>query len=137
MRLVLIFFFLASFLRANDRADIGHLIQTAEIRNVLPTGSMEPTLNEKCFLLVKRTPFKELNIGDIILYLRSDGVLIVHRIWGKSSGNTVIICKGDANAGIDREFIYEDMYRGTVIGIIRKDFLEKVDLDLTTPKFKL
>lgn len=46
----------------------------------VPTSSMEPTLQEKSFILGSRI-FSELKFGDIIIF-EKDGVLLVKRIVG-------------------------------------------------------
>ena len=46
----------------------------------VPTSSMEPTLQEKSFILGSRI-FSELKSGDIIIF-EKDGVLLVKRIVG-------------------------------------------------------
>lgn len=46
----------------------------------VPTSSMEPTLQEKSFILGSRI-FTELKSGDIIIF-EKDGVLLVKRIVG-------------------------------------------------------
>lgn len=46
----------------------------------VPTSSMEPTLQEKSFILGSRI-FSELKSGDIIIF-EKDGVLLVKRIAG-------------------------------------------------------
>ena len=46
----------------------------------VPTSSMEPTLQEKSFILGSRI-FSELTSGDIIIF-EKDGVLLVKRIVG-------------------------------------------------------
>ena len=38
---------------------------------VLPTGSMEPTLNEHYYLFVDRLPFVDLKVGDVLVVVDS------------------------------------------------------------------
>ncbi len=105
--------------------DFVDLIDASTIHNVQPTGSMEPVLNEKCYLLVARIAFNELKVGDIILF-DTNGLLMVHRIISISSSGSYMATKGDANTVSDPGYVTEQNYVGAVIGIIRKDFMQKV-----------
>ena len=64
----------------------------------VPTGSMEPTIPTWSLCLVNvKTPYEELETGDIVVYVRqSDGLRIIHRVIAVTDEG--IVTKGDANA---------------------------------------
>jgi signal peptidase len=95
---------------------------------VVSSGSMVPNLNVNDILIVRDgDSFKDLRVGDIIVFDRPDGAdrVIVHRvaeIFDDSHGNHKIIrTKGDANyasiPGTDFP-IREDDYIGKVAYVI-------------------
>lgn len=97
------------------------------VYDVLPTGSMVPAFDETDWLCVRAAPWADVKVGDTILYLsrtRFDAdhrlLLIVHSVIRLSSNHSVAICKGFANERPDDELIVESMYRGTVVGIVKK-----------------
>jgi signal peptidase len=95
---------------------------------VVSSGSMVPNLNVNDILVVRDgDSFKDLRVGDIIVFDRPDGAdrVIVHRvaeIFDDSEGNHQIIrTKGDANDGSipGTDFpIREDDYIGKVAYVI-------------------
>ena len=95
---------------------------------VVSSGSMVPNLNVNDILIVRDgDSFKDLKVGDIIVFNRPDGAdrVIVHRvaeIFDDSEGNHKIIrTKGDANYGSipGTDFpIREDDYIGKVVYVI-------------------
>lgn len=90
---------------------------------VSDTGSMEPIFNENYFIFTEVRPFKEIKVGDIIIYKAKQPWFekgqwreyVVHMVWNRSSGGSVLICKGVANDKPDSELITEDMYVATVV----------------------
>lgn len=116
-------------LRADITSDIQGVSDTVEgsfVFNVAPTGSMEPTFGFHHWILVKRLPFKDIRLGEVIVYQSAiswgDQVapMICHRVIGRSSGGSVLICKGDSNTSSDRELIAESMYVGTIVAVVQK-----------------
>lgn len=118
---------------SEDRAAHDYIQDVAtnsRVFSLAPTGSMEPCLNERMWMLVSRAPFKDLRIGDIIIwrpvkpwYPLAPGeteFLICHRVWSRSSQGTFVITKGDANQAPDSDLISESMYVGTVVGTIKR-----------------
>ena len=101
------------------------MVRSSDIREVLETGSMKPTLDENSYVLVRDLPFSDLKVGDIVVYRargRLDGyTLIAHRIVRMSSGGSVITCRGDNNSEDDSQLIVESDYVGRIIGWVRKD----------------
>lgn len=91
------------------------------VYTVLPTGSMIPILDDSDWIVVKMLPWATLRQGDIVLYQsKTRGLLIVHAILRRSSNGSVLLMKGFANPGPDAELVTEDMYRGTVVGVVKR-----------------
>lgn len=80
----------------------------------IATGSMEPTLNLKDFIIVKESD--KYSVGDIITY-KEDNSYITHRIV-KINGDT-LVTKGDANNSEDK-IISKSEVIGKVVKIIPK-----------------
>lgn len=80
----------------------------------IATGSMEPTLNVKDFIIVKESD--KYSVGDIITY-KEDNSYITHRII-KINGDT-LITKGDANNSEDKTISKSEVI-GKVVKIIPK-----------------
>lgn len=80
----------------------------------IATGSMEPTLNVKDFIIVKESD--KYSVGDIITY-KEDNSYITHRII-KINGDT-LVTKGDANNSEDK-IISKSEVIGKVVKIISK-----------------
>lgn len=116
------------FTVASAPDQIAAIIADAKVYAVLPTGSMEPAINEHDLLLVRSLPFAGVKVGDVILYRvdqTTQGIytysVICHRVWRKSSGGTVVLCRGDANGGyVDPTYVSEANYVGTVVAVVRK-----------------
>ncbi len=80
----------------------------------IATGSMEPTLNVKDFIIVKESD--KYSVGDIITY-KEDNSYITHRII-KINGDT-LVTKGDANNSEDK-IISKSEVIGKVVKVIPK-----------------
>ena len=80
----------------------------------IATGSMEPTLNVKDFIIVKESD--KYSVGDIITY-KENNSYITHRII-KINGDT-LVTKGDANNSEDK-IISKSEVIGKVVKIIPK-----------------
>jgi signal peptidase len=77
------------------------LLNTDTPLAVVTSWSMEPTLHVGDLIVVSgREP---LRIGDVIVYAKPNGELIVHRLVAVEEGlrGTLFITKGDANPGVD------------------------------------
>lgn len=82
--------------------------------HIVISESMEPTIKKNDIIIVKRSD--QYNIGDIITYIREDGLSITHRII--SSNPDGYILKGDANSEQDPGIITYDQIVGKVIILI-------------------
>ena len=84
---------------------------------VKPTGSMRPLFDGNCLLLTEPAPFKDLDVGDIVVFLHSrTGNHIVHRILERRSGG--FWTKGDHNGRMDDEMVTPQNYIARIYGII-------------------
>lgn len=69
------------------------------------SGSMEPAISKGDLISVKRTPTRDLRVGDVITYTSPDGSgqTITHRIVSKTNDMTGrIVTQGDANVSADQ-----------------------------------
>lgn len=106
---------------ADGQALIAATLSDSTVYEVMPTGSMEPGLNESHWIAVKKLPWKDMRETDVILYQsKKTDLIVVHAVWRRSSGGSALICKGWHNPTIDDELVTEDMYLGTVVGIIKR-----------------
>lgn len=119
MRFLAVLLFVATCVA--QPTEIIPVLDDTDIYDVFATGSMEPTFNEHCWLLVKKLPFAGLHVGDIILvsypWCKAP---VSHRVIRLSSGGTLVVTKGDANQVEDYGWATESQYIGTVVGIVRK-----------------
>lgn len=125
-RLVSLIIFLFADVAAQSQVPDGQDLVRAALTDtvvytVLPTGSMIPAIDESDWIVVKMLPWATLRQGDIVLYQsKTRSLLIVHAILRRSSNGSMLLMKGYANPGPDAELVTEDMYRGTVVGVIKR-----------------
>lgn len=84
--------------------------------NILTT-SMQSTIPQGSFILVKETPGEELQVGDDITFFKNANTIVTHRIIGiqanyEDSGQYGFRTQGTDNPSPDAEITYE----GNVIG---------------------
>lgn len=89
---------------------------------VIVSKSMVPTINVNDAIIVTRTNYDKLDIGDVITFSSEDknyrGLTITHRIVGKQlleNGETVYRTKGDNNSQEDRSIVKKENIYGKVI----------------------
>lgn len=76
------------------------------------TGSMEPAIEAKSYIAVKKYDGEELDVGDVIVFVcksndqRINGQLVTHRIV--KIENDEYVTKGDASAVIDEWVVSKD-----------------------------
>lgn len=63
------------------------------------TGSMEPTINAKSFVIVKPIDAEDVKIGDIVTY-NTNGKTIIHRVIDITEEG-MFVFQGDNNASPD------------------------------------
>lgn len=80
------------------------------------SGSMEPSIVSGSMLFHQKTPFDEIQVGDVITYkLDNATIYITHRVIKVDSENQTLLCKGDSNANVDSKAITNQQYQGTVL----------------------
>ena len=78
---------------------------------------MRPAFDDNTVLLTERALFRDLQIGDIVVFRHSaTGCRIVHRIIERRDGG--YWTKGDRNTRMDDELVTEANYIGRVYGIL-------------------
>lgn len=82
---------------------------------------MWPFLKSGQKVIVRKTPAKDLKIGDLLLY-KAGNQIVCHRLIRKDNpgGNYVLYTRGDLSLSAP-EKITEEMLLGRVCGIIKKD----------------
>ena len=80
--------------------------------------SMWPTYDNGDVLLIVGVEPLDLKVGDVIVYRKYDGTLVVHRVIDKSyiDGKWVFRTKGDNNPHPDPYPVWEDQVVGRVAG---------------------
>ena len=77
--------------------------------SVVPTESMEPDIHAGDFVISKKIPFEEIQIGDdIIYYSESEDIFIIHRVINKEGD--YLYTKGINNPVADTEPVTRDNY---------------------------
>ena len=104
--------------------DLLHYTENGLQGYTVASGSMKPTMEKNDVIFVEKTPFENIEIGDIIVFDRpSDhNRVIVHRVVSIISDDPKTIrTQGDANSGSIQGTDYpitEEEYIGKVFGII-------------------
>lgn len=112
--------------------DIEQLLADGKTIKIKPQGySMYPLFvsgrDEAC---IECTNFSSLKRGDVILYRRDNGVLVLHRIWKITENSFYMV--GDNQTDIEGP-LRADQFRGKLVGIVRnKDFI-----DVKNPLYRL
>lgn len=86
---------------------------------IVVTGSMEPTIHMKEFILIKE--MEEYKINDIVTYKNKENIFVTHRIIEKDGDN--FITRGDNNTINDEPIKLQDIegkviYHSIVLGEI-------------------
>lgn len=83
------------------------------------TNSMEDTIPEKSFILIKKVDIKELQVNDIITFISSDpkiqGDLNTHRIVEILGDYEKFITKGDHNVLNDNYYVFPSDVQGVYV----------------------
>ncbi len=84
--------------------------QAYRVRMRVTGESMHPTVSSGELVVIEPMPAESLRIGDVILYRRPAGALVLHRLLARTREGD-FICGGDATARLD-----EPVSRGAVLG---------------------
>lgn len=98
-------------------ARLSPLIKGTRVFTVAATGSMRPAFDDNTVLLTEPSPFRDLRIGDIVVYRhRGSGLRVAHRIIERREGG--YWTKGDRSQRMDDELVTEANFIGRVYGIL-------------------
>lgn len=85
------------------------------------TGSMEPEIPARSYILIERADTENIKVGDVIVFYSDDpsiyGKLNAHRVTEIIDGGKRFATKGDNNPGPDKYYARADK----VIGVYRKN----------------
>jgi signal peptidase I len=82
---------------------------------VIYSGSMQPELNVGDIVLIDNVKPEEIQVGDVIQYVREDKTLILHRVierYEDEKGQLFFITQGDANPSPDPTPVLHKNVRG-------------------------
>lgn len=86
----------------------------------VPTNSMETTIHQDSFIVIKKAKYEDAKIDDIIVYRAKTGqvkgLLVVHRIVDITEEG--YITQGDNNPAPDSDPITEDMFYGKFVRVV-------------------
>ncbi len=87
------------------------------VTRLQPTGSMEPTLTSRDWLVYQRVPFSRIRAGDVIsFHCPLDGVPVTHRVVRVLDGGR-FLTKGDNNPEVDPWTVEARHYRGVLVSV--------------------
>lgn len=84
----------------------------------ITTGSMDPVIPTGSIAFFKATDPAKLQVGEVIAYTNSDGIVVVHRVKNNEPELGYLFCKGDNNKFIDRDKITYDKVHGIYGGFV-------------------
>lgn len=86
------------------------------------SGSMEPSIHDGDYIIIKKTDYSTLDVGDIICFYSNDediyGMLNTHRIVRRLDDGS-LVTKGDANNTEDLSTVTADNILGRYEGKVR------------------
>ena len=88
---------------------------------VIASNSMYPYIERGDIVIVKKTPFHEIKINDIIEY-ELDNISVIHRVLEikNTRDGKVLITKGDNNQSIDSKEVTKEQVNGIIVTNIPK-----------------
>ena len=89
---------------------------------VIVSGSMEPIIKRGDVVVYKKIDYKEIEIGDIIVY-NLNSIRVVHRVISfknSSNGEILLVTKGDNNSYKDSNPVKKSQLVGKLLFIIPK-----------------
>jgi signal peptidase I len=88
---------------------------------VIASNSMYPTIERGDIVVMRKTPFEEIKINDIIEY-KLDRISVIHRVLEirNTREGKVLITKGDNNASNDSEPVSAEQVHGVIVSNIPK-----------------
>jgi signal peptidase I len=88
---------------------------------VIASNSMYPYIERGDIVIMKKTPFHEIKINDIIEY-KLDNISVIHRVLEikNTRDGKVLITKGDNNQSVDSREVTEEQVHGIIVSNIPK-----------------
>jgi signal peptidase len=101
------------------KTDIITLLEQGKIVQIRPKGySMYPMLiPNRDSIILKRAEQGTLKRGDVVLYRREEGILVLHRIWKMNTDGIFLV--GD-NQELLEGPLRKDQIKGILVAFIRK-----------------
>lgn len=81
------------------------------------SGSMEPNIHVGALIVVRGTDFDDLEVGDVVTYVLSNGTPCTHRIIAIDSETKYITTQGDANNVEDGSVYYKNIVGKVVANV--------------------
>lgn len=78
------------------------------------SGSMSPNIPINTVVIIKKIPFNEIRVGDVVTY-KVGSTNVTHRVVEIDKNNKTLSTKGDNSSNIDKN-ISEKMIQGVVVG---------------------
>jgi signal peptidase I len=98
----------------------------ATVYSVPGTHSMQPTLDEGCYVVLAKKPWTSVDVNDIGSFIRpakgfTPAASVLHRIVDKfeSNGKRSFVLRGDNNVHHDQGTFTERDYQGVVYAVVR------------------
>lgn len=100
------------------KIDIQKLLEQGETLQIRPKGySMYPMLvPNRDAVIIKRAELETLKRGDVVLYQRNEGILVLHRIWNICQEGVFLV--GDNQVTIEGP-LRKEQIKGILIAFIR------------------
>ena len=92
---------------------VAFMVGGGSVYDVADTGSMEPTLDGRSFVVTERCRVEDLHVGDIVVRAMPIGN-VVHRVWAVAPVRTL----GDANDSADAGAVDQAGLRGRVVCVV-------------------
>ncbi len=87
------------------------------VGKLTPTGSMEPTLGPRDWLIFQRVPFGQVRPGDVIsFFCPTDHAPVAHRVVRRLPDGR-LITKGDGNPDEDPWLVGPAQFRGVLLAV--------------------
>jgi hypothetical protein len=99
----------------------------ATVYTVPGTNSMQPTLDDGCYVVIAQKPWASVDVNDIGMFMRKGKGFVsnrdvLHRIVEKfdtPNGSKKFVLRGDNNVHTDDGTFGEADYRGIVYAVVR------------------
>lgn len=103
-----------------DKKDVEKLLSEGKTLQLKPKGySMYPLfVPERDEAVIAPLGGKRLKRGDVVLYRRDGGILVLHRIWRRRGDSFYMV--GDNQVEIEGP-LRKEQIKGMLVGVVRKE----------------